>query len=63
MVCTGGASKVVLMLRNPPDNAGDVRDMSSIPESGRFPEEGDGNPLQFLLGECPGQRILEGYSP
>ena len=54
---------MVLMLRNPPDNAGDVRDMSSIPESGRFPEEGDGNPLQFLLGECPGQRILEGYSP
>jgi len=44
---SGGASKVALMLKNPPDNAGDLRDMSSVPESGRSPEEGDGNPLQY----------------
>ena len=26
-----GASQVVLVVKNPPDNAGDIRDMSSIP--------------------------------
>ena len=50
---SGGASKVALMLKNPPVNAGDVRDMSSIPESGRSPEEGDGNPLQYSFLENP----------
>ena len=55
------------MVKNPPVNAGDVRDMSSIPESGRSPEEGDGNPLQHSWWRIPknpyGQRSLEGYSP
>ena len=32
------------MVRNPPANAGEV---GSIPELGRFPEEGSGNPLQY----------------
>ena len=32
------------MVKNPPVSAGDV---SSIPGSGRSPEEGNGNPLQF----------------
>ena len=31
------------MVKNPSANAGDV---NSIPESGRFPGEGNGNPLQ-----------------
>ena len=44
---SGGASKVAPMLKNPPDNAGDLRDMSSVPESGRSPDVGDGNPLQY----------------
>ena len=35
----GGSAK-----KNPPANAGDV---GSIPESGRFPGEGNGNPLQY----------------
>ena len=35
------------MVKNPPANAGDVADMSSIPESGRSPGEGNGNPLQY----------------
>ena len=39
-------------------NAGDT---SSIPESGRSPGEGNGNPL--LPGEFHGQRSLVGYSP
>ena len=33
-----GASQVVLVVKNPPANAGDVRDMGSIPESERSPE-------------------------
>ena len=35
------------MVKNPPDNAGDVRDAGSIPGSGRSPGEGNGNPLQY----------------
>ena len=30
-----------------PANAGDARDMSSIPGSGRSPGGGNGNPLQY----------------
>ena len=39
------ASQVVLVVKNPPANAGDVRDSGSIPGSGRFPGEGNGYPL------------------
>ena len=35
------------MVKNPPANAGDVRDVSSIPGTGRFPGEGHGNPVQY----------------
>ena len=38
---------VALMVKNLPANAEDVRDMGSIPGSGRFPGEGNGNPLQY----------------
>ena len=41
-----GASQVVLVVKNPPANAEDVRDVGSIPGLGRFPGEGHGNPLQ-----------------
>ena len=34
------------MVKNPPANEGDVRDVGSIPGSGRSPE-GHGNPLQY----------------
>ena len=34
------------MVRNPPANAGDIRDASSIPGLGRSSGEGNGNPLQ-----------------
>ena len=45
-------------------NAGDTRHLGSIPKSGTFPGEGNGNPLQlFLLGKSHEQRRLEGYSP
>ena len=35
------------MVKNPPANAGDVRDAVSIPGSGRSPGIGNGNPLQY----------------
>ena len=40
------APQVALMVKNPPTYAGDVRDMGSIPGSGRFPGGGHDNPLQ-----------------
>ena len=36
----------MLVVKNPLANAGDARDMGSIPESGRSPGGGHGNPLQ-----------------
>ena len=52
------------MLKNPPANVGEVRDVSSIPVLGRSPEERNGNPLQYsCLGNPRGQRSLVGYSP
>ena len=35
------------MVRNPPANAGDARDLGLIPGSGRSPGEGNGNPVQY----------------
>ena len=41
-----GASQVALVIKNPSANAGDTRDMSSIPGNRRSPGGGHGNPLQ-----------------
>ena len=58
------ASQMVLMVKNPPANAGDPRDMSSIPGLGRSPGVGNGNTLQYsCLEKFHGQRSLAGYSP
>ena len=38
---------MALVVKNPPANAGDIRDASSIPGSGRSPGGGHGNPLQY----------------
>ena len=35
------------MVKNPPANAGDLRDTGLIPGSGRSPGGGHGNPLQY----------------
>ena len=35
------------MEKNPPANAGDVRDAGLTPRSGRSPGGGHGNPLQY----------------
>jgi len=49
------ASQVVLVVKNPPANVGDIRDVGSIPVSGRSPGGEHGNPLQYL----PGQNSLD----
>ena len=55
-----GFSQAALVVKNPPANAGDVKDAGSIPGWGRSPGGGHGNPLQY---SCHGQRSLVGYSP
>ena len=47
---------VALMVKNPPANAGDVRDMGSVPGSERSPGRGHGNPLQYSCLENPMDR-------
>ena len=47
------ASQVVLVVKNLPANAGDLRDTVSIPGSGRSPGGGHGNPLQYSCLENP----------
>ena len=59
-----GASQVVPVVNNPPANARDIRDPSSIPGSGRFPWRRKWQPTSvFLHREAHGQRSLVGYSP
>ena len=59
-----GASQVTLVVKDLPTNAGDVRDVSSIPESGRSPWKRAWQPIPvFLPGESHGQRSQVGYSP
>ena len=54
----------MLVVKNPPANARDVRDVGSIPGSGRPPGGGAWPPTSiFLPGESHGQRNLVGYSP
>ena len=59
-----GASKVVLMVKNPLANAGNKTDVGRIPGSGRSPGGGNGNPLQYsCLEKSHGQRSLEAALP
>ena len=44
------------MVKNPPANVGDIRDLGSIPGSGRSPGEGNGTPLQYSCLENPMDR-------
>ena len=55
----GGAN-----VKNPPSNAGDTRDVGSIPGSGRFLGGAAQQPTPlFLPEESHGQRSLMGYNP
>ena len=48
------------MVKNPPANAGDIRDAGLIPGSGRSPREGNGNPFQYsCLGHSMDRRVLQ----
>ena len=47
---------VVLVVKNPPANAGDGRDTASIPGLGRSPGGEHGNPLQYSCLENPMDR-------
>ena len=42
---------MVLVVKNPPTSAGDLRDAGSIPGSERFPGGGHGNPFQYTCLE------------
>ena len=44
------------MVKNPPANAGDIRDMGSIPGLGSTPGGRHGNPLQYSCLENPMDR-------
>ena len=50
------ASQVALVVKNLPAKAGDMRDVSLIPGSGRSPGGGHGNPLQYSCLENPMDR-------
>ena len=50
------ASHMVLVVKNPPANAGDIRDVGSISGLGRSPGGGHGNPLQYSCLENPMDR-------
>ena len=56
LILCGRASQVALVVKNPPANEGDIRDAGSIPESGRPPGRGHGNPLQYPCLENPTER-------
>ena len=47
------ASWESLGVKNPPANAGDLRDVGWMPGSGRCPEGGNGYPLQYSCLENP----------
>ena len=47
---------MALVVKNLPANPGNVRDVGSIPGSGRSPGGGHGNPLQYSCLENPMDR-------
>ena len=54
--CLLPASQAALVVKNPHANAGDIRDMSLLPGSGRSPGGGHSNPLQYSCLESPMDR-------
>ena len=47
------------MVKNPPANAGDIRDTCSIPGLGRYPRGRYGNPFQYSGLDNPGESGLK----
>ena len=56
VACGIWACQVALVVKSLPANAGDIRDMGSIPGSGRSPGGGHGNLLQYSCLENPMDR-------
>ena len=56
LVGANWASQVVPVVKNPPANAGDLKDAGSIQGSGKFPSGGHGNPLQYSCLRNPMDR-------
>ena len=61
------ALQVVLVVKNPPVNAGDLRDAGSILGLGGSPGKGRGNPLQYSCLQNPMHRgvwraIVHGFT-
>ena len=50
------------VVKNPPANVRDARDMGLIPGSQRSPEVGNGNPLQYSCLENPMDRGVHGVT-
>jgi len=50
---------LALVVKNPPANAGDVREEGSIPWLGRSPGGGHGNPLQYSFWRIPWMEELD----
>ena len=48
LAAAAGASQVVLVVKNWPADAVDIRDGSLIPGSGRSPGGGNGNPIPWM---------------
>ena len=48
-----GASQVALVVKNPSANAGDIKDVSSIPGFGRSPGEGPATHSSILAWRIP----------
>ena len=57
------ASQVELVVENLPANAGEIRDSSSIPGSGRSSGGGYGNPHQYSYLENPVDKEAGRLSP
>ena len=56
-------SQVALVVKNPPANAGDIRDAGLIPGLGGSPEGGNGNHSSILAWRISWTEELAGYSP
>ena len=53
---------MVLVLKNPPASAGDIKDTGLTPGLGRWRRAWQPTPV-FLPGQSHGRRRLEGYGP
>ena len=55
-ICVLWPFQVILVVKNLLANAGDIRDLGSIPGLGRSPGGRHGNPLQYACLETPMDR-------